>query len=115
VPQRDPSDGKYRAEKAHSYHRAPKTLSSARALQRRRHGASGRLLRRKWSAKTVSGVLKKRGTLRISTKRSTGASLGQESGRDLCANAIMSNSDASATHHDSRGVLPASDPWVSGG
>jgi len=60
-------DGEYRAEKAHS---------CATARRRRcRRGAQfsaaymarvARLLRRKWSAEQISGVLKKRGTLCIS-------------------------------------------------
>ena len=66
-------DGMYRAEKAHSY-------ATARR-QRCRRGAHfsaadmaqvARLVRRNWSAEQISGVLRKRGTLRISHE-TTGA------------------------------------------
>ena len=57
-------DGKYRAEKAHSY-------AVARRRRRARFSATdmatvARLIRRKWSAEQIAGVLRKRGTLRIS-------------------------------------------------
>src|SRR6266550_6443246 len=60
-------DGKYRAEKAHGY-----AVARRRRCRRRpRFSAAdlamvARLLRRKWSAEQIAGVLKKRGTLRIS-------------------------------------------------
>ncbi len=61
-------DGMYRAEKAHGY-------AIARRRRRCRRGADfsaavmaqvARLLRRKWSAEQLSGVLKNRGMLSIS-------------------------------------------------
>src|SRR5688572_17155051 len=60
-------DGKYRAEKAHSY-----AVARRRRCRRRpRFSAAdmaqvARLVRRKWSAEQISGTLKKRGSLRIS-------------------------------------------------
>src|SRR5437660_7458118 len=60
-------DGKYRAEKAHSYATARRRRCRRRAPFSAADMAQvARLLRRKWSAEQVSGVLKKRGTLRIS-------------------------------------------------
>lgn len=60
-------DGGYRAEKAHSYAVARRR----RCRRRARFSAAdmarvARLLRRKWSPEQVSGVLRKRGVLRIS-------------------------------------------------
>src|SRR5436305_8193463 len=60
-------DGKYRAEKAHSY-----AVARRRRCRRKPRfsvadmAMVARLLRRKWSAVQISGVLKKRGTLHIS-------------------------------------------------
>lgn len=60
-------DGKYRAEKAHSY-----AVARRRRCRRRAHFSAtematvARLIRRKWSAEQIAGVLRKRGTLRIS-------------------------------------------------
>jgi IS30 family transposase len=53
-------DGKYRAEKAHSY-----TVARRRRCRRRPHftvenmALVARLLRRKWSAEQIAGVLRK--------------------------------------------------------
>lgn len=60
-------DGKYRAEKAHSY-----AVARRRRCRRRAHFSAtdmakvAQLLRRKWSAEQVAGVLRRQGTLRIS-------------------------------------------------
>src|SRR5437763_5296211 len=60
-------DDKYRAEKAHSY-----AVARRRRCRRRPRfsvedmALVARLLRKKWSAEQISGVLRKHGTLRIS-------------------------------------------------
>lgn len=60
-------DGKYRAEKAHSY-----AVARRRRCRRRAHFSAAEMasvahfLRRKWSPEQIAGVLRKRGTLRIS-------------------------------------------------
>lgn len=60
-------DGKYRAEKAHSY-----AVARRRRCRRRAHFSAAdmavvaRLIRRKWSAEQIAGELARRGRLRIS-------------------------------------------------
>ena len=111
-------DGKYRAEKAHSY----ATARRRRCRRRARFSAAdmaqvARLLRRKWSAEQVSAVLKKRGTLRISHETiDRRIRWDKKTGGDLWRHTrIMSKFGRKRYRsHDSRGVLSASDPLVSG-
>ena len=111
-------DGKYRAEKAHSY----ATARRRRCRRKARFSAMdmarvARLLRRKWSAEQVSGVLKKRGTLRISHETIyRRIRWDKRAGGDLWRHTrIMSKFGRKRYRsHDSRGVLSASDPLVSG-
>src|SRR5437868_8495275 len=103
-------DGKYRAEKAHSY----ATARRRRCRRRARFSAAdmaqvARLLRRKWSAEQVSGVLKKRGTLRISHETIyRRIRWDKRVGGDLWRHTrIMSKFGRKRYRsHDSRGVLP---------
>src|SRR5947208_2388498 len=97
-------DGKYRAEKAHSY---AARFSAADMAQ------VARLLRRKWSAEQVSGVLKKRGTLRISHETIyRRIRWDKKAGGDLWRHTrIMSKFGRKRYRsHDSRGVLPGKRP-----
>jgi IS30 family transposase len=103
-------DGKYRAEKAHSY----ATARRRRCRRRARFSAAelamvARLLRRKWSAEQISGVLKKRGTLRISHETIyRRIRWDKKTGGDLWRHTrIMSKFGRKRYRsHDSRGVLP---------
>jgi len=62
-------DGKYRAEKAHSYATARRRASRRGARFSAEDMARvADLLRRRWSAEQVSGILKKTGELHISTE-----------------------------------------------
>ena len=103
-------DGLYRAEKAHSYAVARRR----RCRRRARFSATdlarvARLLRRKWSAEQISGVLKKRGTLRISHETIyRRIRWDKKAGGDLWRHTrIMSKFGRKRYRsHDSRGVLP---------
>src|SRR5947207_6464953 len=107
-------DGKYRAEKAHSY----ATARRRRCRRRARFSAAdmaqvARLLRRKWSAEQVSGVLKKCGTLRISYETiDRRIRWDKKTGGDLWRHTrIMSKFGRKRYRsHDSRGVLPGKRP-----
>ena len=107
-------DGKYRAEKAHSY----ATARRRRCRRRARFSATdlarvAQLLRRKWSAEQISGVLKKRGTLRISHETIyRRIRWDKKTGGDLWRHTrIMSKFGRKRYRsHDSRGVLPGKRP-----
>jgi IS30 family transposase len=102
-------DGDYRAEKAHSY-----AVARRRRCRRRPHFSAedlaqvARLVRRKWSAEQISGVLKKRGTLRISHETIyRRIRWDKRAGGDLWRHTrIMSKFGRKRYRsHDSRGVL----------
>jgi IS30 family transposase len=103
-------DGDYRAEKAHSY----ATARRRRCRRRARFSAAdmarvARLVRRKWSAEQISGVLKKRGTLRISHETIyRHIRWDKQAGGDLWRHTrIMSKFGRKRYRSlDSRGVLP---------
>jgi IS30 family transposase len=107
-------DGDYRAEKAHSYAIARRH----RCRRRARFSAADlarvvRLVRRKWSAEQISGVLKKRGTLCISHETIyRRIRWDKRAGGDLwCHTRIMSKFGRKRYRsHDSRGVLPGKRP-----
>jgi transposase, IS30 family len=103
-------DGKYRAEKAHSY-----AVARRRRCRRRAHFSAAdmarvaRLVRRKWSAEQIAGTLKKRGTLRISHETIyRRIRWDKKVGGDLWRHTrIMSKFGRKRYRsHDSRGVLP---------
>jgi len=103
-------DGKYRAEKAHSY-----AVARRRRCRRRPHfsvedmALVARLLRRKWSAEQIVGVLRKHGTLRISHETIyRRIRWDKRSGGDLWRHTrIMSKFGRKRYRSvDSRGVLP---------
>ena len=107
-------DGDYRAEKAHSY-----AVARRRRCRRRPHFSAqdlaqvARLVRRKWSAEQISGVLKKRGTLRISHETIyRRIRWDKRAGGDLWRHTrIMSKFGRKRYRsHDSRGVLPGKRP-----
>src|SRR6266851_409997 len=107
-------DGKYRAEKAHSY-----AVARRRRCRRGAHFSAAdmarvaRLLRRKWSAEQISGVLKKRGTLYISHETIyRRIRWDKKAGGDLWRHTrIMSKFGRKRYRsHDSRGVLPGKRP-----
>jgi transposase, IS30 family len=107
-------DGDYRAEKAHSY-----AVARRRRCRRRPHFSAedlaqvARLVRRKWSAEQISGVLKKRGTLRISHETIyRRIRWDKRAGGDLWRHTrIMSKCGRKRYRsHDSRGVLPGKRP-----
>ncbi len=103
-------DGDYRAEKAHSYAVARRR----RCRRRARFSAAemarvARLIRRKWSAEQISGVLKKRGSLCISHETIyRRIRWDKHVGGDLWRHTrIMSKFGRKRYRsHDSRGVLP---------
>jgi transposase, IS30 family len=107
-------DGKYRAEKAHSYAVARRR----RCRRRARFSAADmaqvtRLIRRKWSAEQISGLLKKRGTLCISHETIyRRIRWDKRAGGDLWRHTrIMSKFGRKRCRsHDSRGVLPGKRP-----
>lgn len=103
-------DGKYRAEKAHSYATARRRRSRRGArFSAEQMGRVASLLRRKWSAEQVSGILAKTGELAISHEtiyryirwdKLAGGSLWRHT-------RIMSNQRRKRYRGaDSRGVLP---------
>jgi transposase, IS30 family len=103
-------DGDYRAEKAHSY-----AVARRRRCRRRPRFSAvdmalvARLLRRKWSAEQISGVLRKRGTLSISHETIyRRIRWDKRAGGDLWRHTrIMSKFGRKRYRsHDSRGVLP---------
>src|SRR5947207_5442241 len=103
-------DGKHRAEKAHSY-----AVARRRRCRRRAHfsvedmALVARLLRRKWSAEQIAGVLRKHGTFRISHETIyRRIRWDKRSGGDLWRHTrIMSKFGRKRYRsHDSRGVLP---------
>jgi transposase, IS30 family len=107
-------DGDYRAEKAHSY-----AVARRRRCRRRPHfsiedmARVARLLRRRWSAEQVSGVLKTGGTLRISHETIyRRIRWDKKAGGDLWRyTRIMSKFGRKRYRsHDSRGVLPGKRP-----
>ncbi len=106
-------DGKYRAEKAHSY-----AVARRRRCRRRPQfsvadmAGVARLLRRRWSAEQISGVLKKRGTLHISHETIyRRIRWDKKAGGDLWRHRIMSKFGRKRYRsHDSRGVLPGKRP-----
>ena len=107
-------DGIYRAEKAHSY-----ATARRRRCRRQAHFSAAdmaqvaRLLRRKWSAEQVSGVLRKRGTLHISHETIyRRIRWDKKAGGDLWRHTrIMSKFGRKRYRsHDSRGVLPGKRP-----
>src|SRR5437763_11901552 len=107
-------DGKYRAEKAHSY-----AVARRRRCRRRPHfsvqdmALVARLLRRKWSAEQIVGVLRKHGTLRISHETIyRRIRWDKRAGGDLWRHTrIMSKFGRKRYRsHDSRGVLPGKRP-----
>jgi IS30 family transposase len=107
-------DGKYRAEKAHSY-----ATARRRRCRRGAHFSTqvmarvARLVRRKWSAEQICGLFRKTGTLSISTetiyRRIRWDKL---AGGDLWRHTrIMSKYGRKRYRsHDSRGVLPGKRP-----
>jgi IS30 family transposase len=107
-------DGKYRAEKAHSYAVARRR----RCRRRARFSAAdmariARLVRRKWSAEQIAGTLKKWGTLRISHETIyRRIRWDKKAGGDLWRHTrIMSKFGRKRYRsHDSRGVLPGKRP-----
>src|SRR5256885_926881 len=107
-------DGKYRAEKAHSYAVARRR----RCRRRARFSAAdmarvARLVRRKWSAEQIAGTLKKWGTLRISHETIyRRIRWDKKAGGDLWRHTrIMSQVGRKRYRsHDSRGVLPGKRP-----
>ena len=107
-------DGDYRAEKAHSYAVARRRRCrrrpqfSAEDMARVTH-----LLRRRWSAEQVSGVLRESGTLRISHETIyRRIRWDKKAGGDLWRyTRIMSKFGRKRYRsHDSRGVLPGKRP-----
>src|SRR5712691_9038713 len=107
-------DGKYRAEKAHSY-----AVARRRRCRRRPQfsvadmAGVARLLRRRWSAEQISGVLKKRGTLHISHETIyRRIRWDKKAGGDLWRHTrIMSKFGRKRYRsHDSRGVLSGKRP-----
>ncbi len=107
-------DGSYRAEKAHSY-----ATARRRRCRRSAHfsvadmARVARLVRRKWSAEQISGVLKRRGTLRISHETIyRRIRWDKKAGGDLWRHTrIMSKFGRKRYRsHDSRGVLPGKRP-----
>jgi IS30 family transposase len=107
-------DGKYRAEKAHSY-----AVARRRRCRRRPRFSAldmahvTRLVRRKWSAEQISGVLKKRGALNISHETIyRRIRWDKKVGGDLWRHTrIMSKFGRKRYRsHDSRGVLPGKRP-----
>ena len=107
-------DGDYRAEKAHSY------AVARRRRCRRRHQFSAEdmarvthLLRRKWSAEQVAGVLRESGTLRISHETIyRRIRWDKKAGGDLWryTRIISKFGRKRYRSHDSRGVLPGKRP-----
>src|SRR5437764_3414097 len=107
-------DDKYRAEKAHSY-----AVARRRRCRRRPRfsvedmALVARLLRKKWSAEQISGVLRKHGTLPISHETIyRRIRWDKRSGRDLWRHTrIMSKFGRKRYRSvDSRGVLPGKRP-----
>ena len=107
-------DGMYRAEKAHSY-----ATARRRRCRRGAHFSAAdmaqvaRLVRRKWSAEQISGVLQKRGALRISHETIyRRIRWDKQAGGDLWRHTrIMSKFGRKRYRsHDSRGVLPGKRP-----
>jgi IS30 family transposase len=103
-------DGKYRAEKAHSY-----AVARRRRCRRRPHftvddmALVARLLRKKWSAEQIAGELRDRGRLRISHETIyRRIRWDKRVGGDLWRHTrIMSKFGRKRYRsHDSRGVLP---------
>jgi transposase, IS30 family len=103
-------DGKYRADKAHSYAVARRRRCRRRARFSAADMATvARLIRRKWSAEQISGTLKKCGALRISHETIyRRIRWDKRVGGDLWRHArIMSKFGRKRYRsHDSRGVLP---------
>ena len=107
-------DGDYRAEKAHSYAVARRR----RCRHRPRFSAEdmarvSQLLRRRWSAEQVAGVLRNNGTLRISHETIyRRIRWDKKAGGDLWRyTRIMSKFGRKRYRsHDSRGVLPGKRP-----
>ena len=102
-------DGKYRAEKAHSY-----AVARRRRCRRRPHftvedmALVARLLRKKWSAEQIAGELRDRGRLRISHETIyRRIRWDKRAGGDLWRHTrIMSKFGRKRYRsHDSRGVL----------
>jgi transposase, IS30 family len=107
-------DGKYRAEKAHSY-----AVARRRRCRRRPRftvedmALVARLLRKKWSAEQITGELKGRGRLRISHETIyRRIRWDKRAGGDLWRHTrIMSKFGRKRYRsHDSRGVLPGKRP-----
>jgi IS30 family transposase len=103
-------DGDYRAEKAHSY-----AIARRRRCRRRPQFSAedmaevATLLRRKWSAEQVSGVLRDRGTLCISHETIyRRIRWDKKAGGDLwrCTRIMSKFGRKRYRSHDSRGVLP---------
>jgi IS30 family transposase len=111
-------DGMYRAEKAHSYATARRRRCRRGAYFSAAEMAQvARLVRRKWSAEQISGVLKKRGTLCISHETIyRRIRWDKRAGGDLWRHTrIMSKFGRKRYRsHDSRACCPASGPLVTG-